>query len=248
MENLSVKPANLTQHIFSHHRAPSFAVSRVSNKASAIKINAPNTMDGLSLLNLLEDEVITACFFDPQYRGIMDKMNYGNEGKRQQGRCQLQQMDGDIIIKFVQEISRVLVKSGHLFLWVDKFHLCEGIKSWLRNTALSVVDLITWDKGRMGMGYRTRRQSEYCMIIQKKPIRVKGIWIKHNIPDTWREKIVTKKHPHQKPLDLQKALIEAVSDKHDFILDPCAGSYTTLKACAIAGRQFIGSDIAYYPL
>nr|WP_280523639.1 hypothetical protein [Helicobacter muridarum] len=31
----------------------------------------------------LESQSVDLCFFDPQYRGVLDKMKYGNEGERQ---------------------------------------------------------------------------------------------------------------------------------------------------------------------
>lgn len=209
-------------------------------------INDRNEMDGLSLMKFLGNEPITACFCDPQYRGILDKMNYGNEGARQKGRSSLPQMTHGVIGSFILEINRILIKSGHLFLWVDKFHLCEGVHRWLEDTNFSIVDLIVWDKGRIGMGYRTRRKCEYCLVLQKKPTRAKGVWLKHDIPDVWSEKIEKKIHPHQKPIGLQKSLIEAISGKNDFIADPCSGSYSVLEACKITGRNFIGADINNY--
>ena len=98
------------------------------------------------------------------------------------------------------------------------------------------------------MGYRTRRSSEYLLILQKTPIKSKGIWLIKNIPDVWTEKVdnKNKKHPHQKPLELQKILIEAVSSPSDIILDPAAGSYSVLEACLLANRNFLGCDIAEY--
>ena len=208
-----------------------------------IKLNDINIMSGLDLLNGVHDNSITASFIDPQYRGIMDKMKYGNEGARQIERALLAQMSEEDIISFISGINRVLTPSGHLFLWIDKFHLCEGTKHWFENTSLEVVDLITWDKGKIGMGYRTRRKSEYLLILQKEPKRAKGVWSKHDIPDVWTEKIIKKIHPHQKPLTLQKSLIEAVSSKNDYILDPCAGSYSIMNACKAINRNFIGCDL-----
>lgn len=35
----------------------------------------------------------------------------------------------------------MLIPSGHLFLWVDKFHLCTGVLDWFKNTDLELVDL-----------------------------------------------------------------------------------------------------------
>lgn len=64
-------------------------------------------------------------------------------------------------------MDRVLIPTGHLFLWVDKFHLCQGISNWIENTTLSIVDMIVWDKDKMGMGYRSRRQCEYLIVLLK---------------------------------------------------------------------------------
>src|SRR5271170_2683326 len=92
-----------------------------------LPFNSPLKMDGLDLLQSLENNSVSVVFFDPQYRGVLDKMNYGNEGERQIERSKLIQMGEKKIISFVREVNRVLKPSGHLFLWTDKFHLCEGI-------------------------------------------------------------------------------------------------------------------------
>ena len=201
-------------------------------------------MDGLELLNHIPDRTIKACFFDPQYRGILDKQKYGNEGRgKEKRRIALPQMSENMIEEFIQKISDSLVLSGHLFLWIDKFHLCEGVRHWFASTELKIVDLITWEKHKIGMGYRSRRKSEYLMILQKKPTRVKDVWKSHNIPDVWEEKVNTKLHPHAKPINLQTALINSISDQKDIILDPAMGSGSILQACTETNRVFIGSDI-----
>ena len=201
-------------------------------------------MDGLDFLGRLPDEAVPLAFLDPQYRGVLDKLAYGNEGvKRGRARAALQQMDETAIVAFVQAIDRVLAASGHLFLWLDKFHLCSGIAPWLVGTRLTVVDLITWDKGRMGMGYRTRRQSEYLVVLQKAPRRAKGVWTIHDIPDLWRERAERGRHAHRKPVDLQAKLIAAVSNPGDVVIDPAAGSFSVLEACQQQGRRFLGCDI-----
>ena len=200
-------------------------------KSDKYEINKKNKADGLKLLSDINDSTITTAFFDPQYRGILDKLKYGNEGKnRGKARSELKQMDEETIINFIKEIDRVLKDSGHLFLWVDKFHLCQGVLEWLTDTSLNVVDMIVWDKGKIGMGYRTRRKSEYLIVLQKSPVKAKGYWNDHAIPDVWEEK-TPKIHPHSKPIELQKRLICATSNEKDFILDPAAGGYSVFEAC-----------------
>ena len=207
----------------------------------------PNTklrMDGLTFLGLLPGESIPVAFLDPQYRGVLDKLSYGNEGqKRGQRRSALQQMTEADIGKFVQSIDRVLIPSGHLFLWMDKFHLCQGFKNWYGATRLDVVDLINWDKARLGMGYRSRRITEYCVVLQKQPRKAKGVWKIHNIPDTWREKVAKTDHPHHKPIDLQGELICAVSNEGDYVIDPAAGSFSVMEAAQLRRRNFLGCDL-----
>ncbi len=213
------------------------------NETLPYQFNHKNAGNGLDLLNALNDSVIATVFFDPQYRGVMDKLSYGNEGSRQIGRVALSQMSDSMIIDFILEVNRVLRPSGHLFLWVDKFHLCEGITPWLKNTDLEIVDLIIWHKMTFGMGYRSRRTCEYLIVLQKTPKRAKGVWTIRNIPDVWSEKVLGKSHPHQKPLELQKRLIEATTGENDIILDPASGSFSVLEACNTLGRQFLGCDI-----
>lgn len=204
-------------------------------------------MNGLDLLELLPSQSIKVAFFDPQYRGILDKLSYGNEGKdRGKERSILPQMTDDTIRHFILGIERVLRPSGYLFLWVDKFHLVEGVQSWLLHTmSLSIVDLITWDKLKIGMGYRSRRRCEYLIIIQKKPRLAKSTWRLHNIPDVWCERITNKTHTHSKPIELQKQLLLATTEVGDLVLDPASGGFSVFEACKATKREFIGCDLIF---
>lgn len=207
----------------------------------------PNTrlkMDGLELLSHLPTESVPVAFLDPQYRGVLDKMNYGNEGEsREKRRCALMQMPEELIREFIRSIDACLMPSGHLFLWMDKFHLCQGFKTWFEATRLEIVDLIVWNKDRMGMGYRSRRVSEYCVVLQKHPRKAKGVWQIHTIRDVWLERTKTRDHPHQKPIALQSELIAAVSNEGDYVVDPAAGSFSVMAAAHAKNRNFIGCDL-----
>jgi site-specific DNA-methyltransferase (adenine-specific) len=205
-------------------------------------INAKNKMDGRDLLSKIEDEIVQLAFFDPQYRGVLDHLKYGNEGNRHKARAALPQMPENMILEFIKEIDRVLAPSGHLMLWIDKFHLVQGVTPWFEDTQLNLVDMITWDKDRMGMGHRSRRQSEHLVILQKSPKRAKGVWTSHNIRDVWKEK-VERTHAHAKPHGLQTALIEATTAIGDLVLDPASGGWSVFECCQKTGRTFIGSDL-----
>jgi site-specific DNA-methyltransferase (adenine-specific) len=92
------------------------SLSTIFKKGKILTFNSKLTMDGLILLKSLENCSVNTAFFDPQYRGVLEKMNYGNEGERQIERSKLTQMSEKKIVMFVKEINRVLKPSSHLFL------------------------------------------------------------------------------------------------------------------------------------
>lgn len=55
---------------------------------------------------------------------------------------------------------------------------------------------------------------------------------------------VPKIHPNQKPVKLLKRLIEIFTDPGDVVIDPCAGSGTTLRAAYEIGRGSYGFEIS----
>jgi len=55
--------------------------------------------------------------------------------------------------------------------------------------------------------------------------------------------IYPKLHPTQKPVSLLKDLIEIFTDEGDVVIDPCAGSGTTLRASRELGRNSYGFEI-----
>lgn len=57
--------------------------------------------------------------------------------------------------------------------------------------------------------------------------------------DTYTPRI----HPTQKPVKLLERIIELFTDKGDVVIDPCAGSDTTLLAAANLGRRAYGFEI-----
>ena len=63
----------------------------------------------------------------------------------------------------------------------------------------------------------------------------------------WRRDSVKdypKIHPAQKPVGVLKRLIEIFTDPGDVVIDPCAGSGSTLRACMETGRSGYGFEIS----
>jgi site-specific DNA-methyltransferase (adenine-specific) len=200
--------------------------------------------DALTLLRLLPDGCTPLVVFDPQYREVLDRLAYGNEGARQRDRCALPAMSAGYIDQCCREIGRVLRPSGYLMLWADTFRLCTGAHLRIADI-LPPVDLIVWDNQRPGNGYRSRRRGSYLLVLQKPPPRAKATWRDHGIPDRWAEKVDRRIHPHAKPAGLIARLIGAVTQPSDLVVDPAAGGFAVMHAAHELGRRFVDCDIAY---
>jgi len=201
--------------------------------------------DALTLLPSLPDGCTPLVFFAPQYRGVLEKLQYGNEGARQKGRFALPAMTGDYIDQCCREAARVLALGAYLPRWSDTFHLCEGDHLRIADV-LKCADLIAWDNLRPGNGYRTRRRGDYLLVLQKPPLRAKAMWRDHGIPSRWPEKVDRKTHPHAKPAGLIARLIGAVTAPGDLVVDPAADSFIVMRVGNDMGRKFIGCDLAHH--
>ena len=70
--------------------------------------------------------------------------------------------------------------------------------------------------------------------------RIQDVWCMVSINNMAKERLG---YPTQKPVALYERMIKASSNQHDIVLDPFAGSGTTLDAAHTLGRQWIGIDI-----
>ena len=57
-------------------------------------------------------------------------------------------------------------------------------------------------------------------------------------------KDIPKIHPSQKPVNLLKRLIGISTDEGDVVIDPCAGSGSTLRAAREMGRNSYGFEVS----
>jgi len=95
-----------------------------------------------------------------------------------------------------------------------------------------------------------RSNAEFCFLIQKYPQSGK-LFKNRSFGNVWEENVVSvsqRKHPHQKPKELTKALITATTQEGDLVVDPCAGSFIVLEICQELKREFLGCDLTFQEL
>lgn len=64
-----------------------------------------------------------------------------------------------------------------------------------------------------------------------------------NCMDVFKDTTTPKIHPTQKPIELLKKLIEIFTDEGEVVIDPVAGSGSTLLAAAELNRKAYGFEI-----
>ena len=77
-----------------------------------------------------------------------------------------------------------------------------------------------------------------------KPIRGTGKMVFDWFEWQMDEKRIPKIHPTQKPVNVLKRLIEVFTDEGDVVIDPVAGSGTTLQAAYELGREAYGFEVS----
>jgi len=70
------------------HTATATAADWNSVAMTAQAVNVAHRGDALALLRSLPSGTTPLIFFDPQHRGVLDKLKFGNEGARQKGRIE----------------------------------------------------------------------------------------------------------------------------------------------------------------
>lgn len=94
--------------------------------------------------------------------------------------------------------------------------------------------------------------TEYALVLYRDKLpkfRNLGEDGKHHMIFNWMEwrkessKEYPKIHPTQKPVSLLKRLIEIYTDPGDVVIDPCAGSGSTLRAARELGRNAYGFEV-----
>ena len=226
----------------SHQDVTAESPTAIPRYVQAFARNVAQRGDALELLRSLPDACAALAFFDPQHRGVLDKLAFGNEGARQRERSRLPAMGEDYIDACCREIARVLAPSGYCMRWVDTYGLCEAHHLRVAD-CLKCVDLIAWDNLRPGMGKRSRRRGDYLPVLQRPPVTARN-WRDHGIPSRWVEKVDRRIHPHAKPIGLIERLIAAVTLPDDLVIDPAAGGFGVLDAARRLEREFIGCDAA----
>jgi site-specific DNA-methyltransferase (adenine-specific) len=193
------------------------------------------------LLTSLENNSTSLVFLDPQYEPVSKVVSLDYP---------LYPQSDYQIMQILQEIERILKPSAFCLLWVNKGLLgSDRIANWMIKVhQLKIVDCLIWyKKNTLGLGNWLRSNAEFCFLLQKYPQSGK-LFKNRSFGNVWEEATISankRQHPHQKPRELIKALIEATTNEKDLVVDPCAGSFVVLEICQELKRDYLGVDLTF---
>ena len=202
----------------------------------------PNTVitgDSLTVLRSMDDESVDMVITDPPY-GI----DYQSGRKEKERRLAKIKNDKAPFIWWIYDAARV-VKRGGGVLCFARWDVQQTFMDALRLAGLTVKSVIVWDKKAHGMGdLKGSFAPRYEVII----FAAKG---RFELPGKRPDDLIacakvgnqSLTHPNEKPVELLEQLVEATTTPGALILDPFAGSGSTLVAAAKTGRQYIGIEI-----
>lgn len=142
------------------------------------------------------------------------------------------------------EFARVLKPGGHFYICFAVQYVGDLVEALTPHLEFQ-PPVIVWDRGKgtsPGYGYNYMNRLEYIVYGHRPPRSrrlAKNLWNVIECPEVPKTLRV---YPTEKPQELLKTFIEQSSVGGEVVLDPFAGSASTLKAARALGRKSIGFE------
>lgn len=149
--------------------------------------------------------------------------------------------------EFFREMYRVLRKDRHLYFYCDEktadiakpIGQAAGFKFWK-----SLVWVKVGSKNRCkidpGMGYHYRSSKEFILFFEKGKRKLNSLATCDVLPVPK----VRRGYPTEKPVELNRILIEQSTQPGEVVIDPFMGSGSAGVAALDCGRSFWGNDLS----
>ena len=198
----------------------------------------------------LPADCIDCIVTDPPYRTISG----GTNSTHTQGwkGSVLSANDGKVfkhndvsVMSFMQEFARILKPGSHCYVMTNVLNLREMLNA-ADAVGLQLHNLLIWQKNTGTTNRWYMKFAEYTLFLRKGPARTINNPGSSNIYAANNPR--NKRHPTEKPVDLMEHYVLNSTAPGDLVLEPFAGSGSTLVAAQQNGRRWIGieSDPTYY--
>jgi site-specific DNA-methyltransferase (adenine-specific) len=137
------------------------------------------------------------------------------------------------------EVLRVLKKDAHFYLFCDQ-ETAFVAKPEGEKVGFKFWKPLIWDKQKIGMGYHYRSRYEMILFFEKGKRKLNDL----GIADVIREDRIYRGYPTEKPVRVNRILIEQSSEPGQLVVDPFMGTASAGLAALSTGRRFWGCDVS----
>ena len=222
--------------------------------------------DAVTALQSLPDASVDLLITDPPYDTLEKWRAQGTTTRLKNSKSSSNQwfpvVPPSYFDEFFLECFRVLKKNTHLYVFCDPETLVN-VTPKVSGSGFGMKKPLVWHKvgkvtykkcdrcghpyesrgkGSPGMGYPYRSCYELILFAQKgkrKPPENKGVRDVLEFPRI-KDRAA---YPTEKPVELLRTLIQQSSHEGDLVVDPFAGSGSTIQASLEMGRRAFGFDI-----
>lgn len=203
-------------------------------KTQVIPINSILLGDSIEVLKTLPDNSIDFVATDPPYL-----VEWQSNRRKEKYDVIVNDKNDDWLLPVFTEIYRVM-KPDSLCLTFYGWPEADKFVGVFKEVGFNLKSHIVWVKNSIGLGWFTRGQHEVAYLLAKGNPEKPENAISDAIYATGTGNEL---HPTQKPVSLMAKIIRCYTKEGDIVLDPFAGSCTTLMAAKQMGRKYIGIEI-----
>ena len=227
----------------------------------AHRLYCGNALDANSYAILMETEKAAAAFTDPPYNLSVSRIGGNGRIKHREFAMASGEMSKDDFSDFLTTSLKLIcdhtVAGAVIYEFIDWRHVGEMLAAG-DATGCDLLNLCVWVKSNAGMGSFYRSMHELVLVFRNgKQPHLNNIMLgKHGRPrnNVWNHPGVNgfarkgaenalSWHPTVKPLALVADAILDCTKRGDIVLDPFAGSGTTILAAERTGRRGFGIEI-----
>jgi len=199
--------------------------------------------DAVDWLKQLPDKSVDLVVTDPPYESLEKYRVIGTTTRLKHSKSSSNDwfaiFPNDRFEELLGELYRTLKDNTHCYIFCDQETMFV-LKPIAEKVGFRFWKPIVWDKIAIGMGYHYRARYEFVLFFEKGKRKLKNL----GVPDVLTAKRIRNGFPTQKPVELVEILISQSSEPGDTVVDPFAGSGTTLLASRRIGRSAWGTDIS----
>lgn len=197
--------------------------------------------DCAGVMRGMEAQSVDAIVTDPPYGTQADKDGYGRRDRPGGiGRFISNDLNLDALSNMLREAPRVLKPDSWLAVFCSPKRHAESA-ALLESCGFPIRGEVIWDKVSPGLGGGIRYQHETILLCAHgKPSGKSSLFsvVRCHVTRVGGRN----RHPHEKPVPLMNEIIKYCSKEGGVVLDPFAGSGSTLVSCIKTGRMGIGVE------